>query len=55
MAELGATTAQVNALQSLATAPAAAPVSIPQVQHTPPPQANMGDELIAPPAGGTDE
>jgi len=52
MAELGSTSAQLGALQSLAAAPAA--ITLPQVQHTAPPQASTSDELVASMAGGND-
>ena len=51
MADLGSTTAQVNALASLACSP----ISIPQTQHAQPPAANTSNELVDAMSGGQNE
>ena len=48
--DLGATSASVNALQSLAQSPA--PITIPQTQNFQPPTANTSNELVDAMSGG---
>lgn len=52
MADLGSTSASVNALQSLA-AGASAPITIPQNQNFQPPTANTSNELVDAMSGGS--
>ena len=54
MADLGSTSSQVNALQSLAMS-ASAPITIPPPQNFQPPAANTSDELVASMSGGNDD